>query len=97
MSKRLLTLALTICAGSLVACDQLPEFPTVETRLVDQKNAKIHRYHLPKQRGEKAPYLGSLPLTFGAINKSYCFAPSEYSKVEQYLSSLEDLARERCK
>lgn len=93
--KKSLTLAL-ICFG-VSACDKLPPFPTVEVKLVDAKNDQIHRYNLPTKRGEKAPYLGSVPASFEAINKNFCLAPKEYSKLEQYISALEDLAERKCK
>lgn len=97
MSKKSLTLALSILSASLCACDNLPPFPTVEVKLVDAGNAKIHRYHLPKKRGEKAPYLGSVMAHLNVVNKNYCLAPSDYSKLEQYLSKVEDIATRRCK
>ena len=95
MSKRLLTLAL-ICL-SVSACSELPEFPSVETKLVDNRNAKLHRYELPKERGQSATFLGSVTLDTRAIEKHYCFAAREYVKVEQYISAVEDVARRRCR
>lgn len=95
LSKKLSTLALITFVVS--GCDALPPFPTVEIKLVDNRNTKIHRYHLPKERGAKADFLGSIPLSTSAIEKHYCFAASEYSKIENYLSKVEDIAQKRCK
>lgn len=95
MKLKLLIAAATCFLGS--ACSELPDFPTVETKLVDNRNAKLHRYNLPKQRGESAEFLGSIALSTGAIEKHYCFAAREYVKVEQYISAVEDLARRRCR
>lgn len=79
------------------ACSELPDFPSVETKLVDNRNARLHRYELPKQRGQPATFLGSIPLATPAIEKHYCFAPREYVKLEEYLSAVEDVARQRCR
>jgi hypothetical protein len=95
VSKRLLTLA-TICFA-VSACDQLPEFPSVKTDLVDARNGKIHRYELPKARGKGPTQLGSRPLDPTSIDKSFCFAPREYAKIENYISAVEDIAQQRCR
>jgi hypothetical protein len=89
-------LTLVLITLGVSACDQLPPFPTVEVKLVDNRNGKIHRYNLPKERGVKAPYLGSVPASLGAVDKHYCYAAAEHSKLELYISKVEDIAQKRC-
>jgi hypothetical protein len=86
-----------LTAISLIGCSGLPPFPSVEIKLVDTKHGKIHRYELPKRRGEDAKYLGSINLTFANLEKNFAIAPKEYSKLEQYISAVEDVAERRCK
>jgi hypothetical protein len=93
--RRLATLAIMI--NFLIGCSQLPPFPTVEVKIVDVKNGKIHRYELPKKQGDEPKYLGSIPYSSNAINKHVCMAPAEYSKLEEYLVKLEDALTEKCK
>lgn len=88
---------LLVASLFVLGCEGLPPFPKVEIKLVDAKNDKIHLYNLPQKRGDKAPYLGSTPASIPALNKNYCLAPSEYSKLEQYISAVEDVAERRCK
>lgn len=95
MKTKLLSLALICWAVS--GCDQLPAFPTIEIKLVDAKHEKIHKYELPKRRGEKAPYIGSVEASFLALEKHFCMSPSNYSKLEDYISDVEDIANKRCK
>ena len=80
----------------LTACESLPPMPDIEVKLVDQRNAKVHYYLLPKRQGENAPYLRSVPLTFSNLNKNFAIDPRNYSILERYMSTVEDYARERC-
>lgn len=94
--KKKSSLLVAICfLGS--GCGALPPFPTVEVKLVDATHAKIHKYHLPKQRGEKAPFIGSVEAKFNELEKHLCMSPSNYSKLEEYLSKVEDIAERKCK
>ncbi len=96
MSKKLLMLVAT-CSSVLSGCGQMPSFPTIQAKLVDARNGKIHVYHLPKHRGEKAPYIGSVEARFLEIEKHFCFSPRGMSDLQAYLSKVEDLAEQRCK
>lgn len=95
MSKRLLTLALITFAVS--ACAGFPPMPDIEVKLIDERNSKAHIYQVPKQSGQRAPYLRSEPLTLQSLNKNYCIAPRQYSIFEEYMSKVEDHARDKCK
>lgn len=97
LNKTLLILVAIILSGSLIGCDDLPPFPTVKINLVDTKHGKLHRYELPKERGVDAPYLGADNLTYQRINKHYTMAPEEWSKLEGYISRLEDTIRKKCR
>lgn len=98
MSKKLSMLALTfLSVTSAVACNQLPPFPTVEAKLIDDSHAKIHRYNLPKKRDENPQFLGSIPLDTRSINKHYCFSARGISDIQNYISTVEDIARQRCR
>jgi hypothetical protein len=84
-------------ASLLVACAGIPPIPDIEVKLVDQKNGKIHYYLVPKQNGQKAQYLRSVPLTFSNLNKNFAIDPKNYSVLEGYISEVEDYAKEKCK
>lgn len=71
--------------------------PDIEIKLVDQTNGKVHYYLIPKQQGEEAKHLRSVPLTFTNLKKNFCIEPKEYSKLEVYLSAVDDAAKEHCK
>lgn len=89
--------ATCFAAEILVACAGIPPIPDIEVKLVDQKNGKIHYYLVPKQNGQKAQYLRSVPLTFSNLNKNFAIDPHNYSILEGYISEVEDYARDRCK
>jgi hypothetical protein len=95
VSKKLLMLV-GICL-SVSACNNFPPMPDIEVKLVDKRNQKIHYYLLPKQQGEDAKYLRSVPLTFDNLQKNFAIDPRNYSILEGYMTKVEDYAKERCK
>jgi hypothetical protein len=98
VSKKLLIMAATfLSATSFIACNQLPQFPTVEAKLVDNAHAKLHRYNLPKERGQNPEFLGSIALDTSSIEKHYCFSARGISNIQNYISAVEDIARQRCR
>lgn len=70
--------------------------PDIEVKLVDQKNAKVHVYLVPKQPGQAAQFLRSEPLTFTSLNKNFAIDPKNYSTLEEYISQVEQYAKEKC-
>jgi hypothetical protein len=82
--------------NAIVACAGFPPVPDIEVKLVDQKNAKIHYYLIPKREGESAPFLRSEPLTLSNLNKNFAIDPKNYSILETYLSEVSDHAKEKC-